>query len=108
MEKLLYLPIENHDMKMHTFILLIILAGVSALFAQDKEIAKKQVKKVQVKPAMQYQYVLSHEDSIRIKQLLLDPPVSPRPLPIFDINPYHYPRPFNDVIIFDGPQSKEY
>jgi hypothetical protein len=96
-------------MKKSILIFFIILVGASILFAQSNEIAGKKQAKEQPKSAMQYEYVISHDDSIRIRQLLLDPPVSPRPFPTIDINPYHYSRPNNDVIIImDGDRSKEY
>jgi hypothetical protein len=94
-------------MKKTILCIFILFVGIAGLSAQSKRTANNTPDKQPAKPAMQYEYVLSHEDSLLIKGLLLDPPVPSKPFP-FPINPYQSSRPFNDVIIFDGDMNKQY
>lgn len=92
-------------MKKIILFIFILFIGIAELSAQSKRIANTASNKHSAKPAMLYEYVLSHEDSLLIKGFLLDPPVSPRPYPI---NPYQRSRSYNDVIIFDGDMNKQF
>ncbi len=92
-------------MKKTILTIFILVIGIAALSAQNKKEVNTASVKQTSKAVMQYEYVLSHEDSLQIKGYFLDPPVPFRP---FNINPYLQSRPFNDVIIFDGDMNKQY
>jgi len=90
-------------MKTLLLTLFIILVSIANMHAQQSKGSSK--------PVMQYQYVLSHQDSLQIKQLMrCDWPINAVP----KINPYDMnSRPINDVIlennviIFDGDMNKK-
>ena len=91
-------------MKKPLLTLLIVLIGVSGLFAQTKTDVQTASTKEKPKKQMEYQYKMSPEDSIRINQLLLDPPIQQRPLDINGGSRFKFDE--NNILILD--KRKEY